>query len=403
MDEAINSNCANEAKSVGDENGLIEYTEGLLMDVRASINSNKFLSVPIAELSALGAGVSSLIPAFNTVAQTMTIATDGYYQIANAVAGDMPKIAKNGNIWGAMKTAAGGSKMMQLTEARPLSATIQTAEAFNPAVMMMAVALYSIEKDMKKIAETQKKILSFLEIENESQIEADVESLMKIAVNYKYNWDNELSVASSHKLVVDIKNRARKNMIAYQKKTANAISSKQLIVAQSKVNAVLSDLEKKFEYYRLSLYTFSFASLIEIMLSGNFKEEYMTEVKDEIKDLSDCYRKQFENGSLYLEKLGTVGVEANIVKGIGTAGKAVGKLIGSIPIVKEGSVDEFLQDKGAGLQKNAIGMERKAVKAFASVANPETGVFIEKMEEMIQIYNHTSQICFDSERIYLLA
>lgn len=403
MDEVMNSNCTNEAKSVSDENGLIEYTDGLLMDVRASIGSNKVLSVPIAELSALGAGVSSLIPAFNTVTQTMTIATDGYYQIANAVAGDVPKIAKNGNIWGAMKTAAGGSKMMQLTEVRPLSATIQAAEAFNPAIMMMAVALYSIERDMKKIAETQKQILSFLEIENESQIEADVESLMGIAANYKYNWDNERTVASSHNLVMGIKNRARKNMIAYQKKTANAISSKQLIVAQSKVNAALFDLEKKFKYYRLSLYTFSFASLMEIMLSGNFKEEYITEVKDEIKNLSDCYREQFENSSLYLEKLGNAGIEANVVKGIGAAGKAVGKLIGSIPIVKEGSADEFLQDKGAGLQKNAIGMERKAVKAFASVANPGTGVFVEKLEDMIQIYNHTSKICFDSERIYLLA
>ena len=50
--------------------------------------------------------------------------------------------------------------------------------------MMMAVALYSIEKDLKQIAETQQKILTFLEVENESQIEADVESLMGIVANY---------------------------------------------------------------------------------------------------------------------------------------------------------------------------------------------------------------------------
>ena len=118
--------------------------------------------------------------------------------------------------------------------------------------------------------------------------------------------------------------------------------------------------------------------------------------------MSDTYRSQFEKASLYLEKLGNAGVEANVVKGVGTAGKAVGKLIGSIPLVKEGSADEFLQDKGSHLQENAIGMEKKAVKAFAAVGNPETRVFVEKMEDMIQIYNHTSQICFDREKIYLL-
>ena len=217
------------------------------------------------------------------------------------------------------------------------------------------------------------------------------------------NWDNELSVTSSHKLVVDIQNRTQKNMIAYQKKVIYTVSSKQLIVVQSKVNSTFSGLEKKFMYYRLSLYTFSLASFMEIMLSGNFKEEYIAKVKDEIQALSDTYRAQFEKSSLYLEKLGNAGVEANVVKDIGTAGKAIGKLIGNIPLVKEGSADEFLKDKGNYLQENAMGMEREAVKEFAAVANPGTRVFVEKMEDMIQIYNHTSQICFDSEKIYLLA
>lgn len=403
MGEIVNMNGTNKLENVSDKNGLVELTEGLLMDARASIDGNKALSVPIAELSTLGAGVSSLIPAFNTVTQTTSFATDGLFRVANAAAGDTLKIAKNGNAWGAMKTATGGSKMVQLAESGPLSATTQTVAAFNPATMMMAAALYSIEKDLAEISETQKKILTFLEVENESQIEADVESLMGIVTNYKYNWDNELSVASGHKLVMDIQNRARKNMIVYQKKVNDTVSSKQHIVAQSKVNSTLSDLEKNFKYYRLSLYTFSLASLMEIMLSGNFKEEYIAKVKDEIMALSDTYLEQFEKGSLFLEKLGNAGVEANVVKGIGTASKTVGKLIGSIPLIKEGTVDEFLQDKGAHLHKNAIGMERKAVEAFAEVGNPGTGVFVEKMEDMIQIYNHTSQICFDSEKIYLLA
>lgn len=403
MGEVIRIKNANELEKVSGENELVELTVDLLTDVRTSTNNQKMLGVPIAELATLGAGVSSLIPAFNTVTQTSTIATGGLFRIANAAAGDTLKMAKNGNAWGAMKTATGGSKMVQLAETGPLSATTQSVAAFNPATMMMAVALYSIEKDIAEIAETQKKILTFLEVENESQIEADVETLMGIVTNYKYNWDNELSVSSSHQSIMDIQNRARKNMIAYQKRVNEVVSSKQFVVNQSKANSTLSDLEKKFKYYRLSLYTFSLASLMEIMLSGNFKEEYIAKIRDDIKTVSDTYRDQFGKASLYLEKLGAVGVEANIVKGIGTAGKAVGKFIGSIPLVKEGQVDEFLQDKGAHLKEKSVGMEKKVVKAFAVLANPGTGVLVEKMEDMIQIYNHTSQICFDNEKIYLLA
>ena len=62
-------------------------------------------------------------------------------------------------------------------------------------------------------------------------------------------------------------------MNGYQKKVHEVLSSKKLIVARNQVNSILKNLQKKFKYYRLSLYTFSMASLIEIMLSGNFKEE----------------------------------------------------------------------------------------------------------------------------------
>jgi len=403
MGEIVNINNSNEVEVVRTENDLIELTEGMLLDARATINSKKTLSVPIAELATLGAGVSSLVPALNTVTQTTTFATGGLYQLANAGVGDVLKVAKNGNFWGAFKTADGASKFAKLQAAGPLSATTTTAAAINPAIMIMAVALFSIEKELGNIAEMEKQILSFLEVEKESEIEADVETLMNIVTKYKLNWDNEHFVASNHKLVLDIQRTARKNMNAYQKKVNEVLKAKQFIIAQNKVNSTLADLEKNFKYYRLSLYTFSLASLMEIMLSGNFKEEYISGIKDEIREMSQTYRVLFGKCSVRLEKMGNSALEANVIKGLGTAGKAVGKFIGNIPLVKEGPIDEFLQDKGAYLKSNAIGMEKKSVGAFAAIGNPGTGVLIEKIQDMVQIYNHTSQICFDKEKIYLMA
>jgi hypothetical protein len=403
MGKIVNINNSNEFQAVRTENDLIELTEGMLLDARATINSKNTLSVPIAELSILGAGVSSLIPALNTITQTTTFTTEGLYHLANAGVGDVLKAAQNGNFWGAFKTADGASKLAKLKAAGPLSATTTTVAAINPAIMIMAVALFSIEKELGEIAEMERQILSFLEVEKESEIEADVETLMNIVTKYKLNWDNEHFVASNHKLVLDIQRTARKNMNAYQKKVNEVLKAKQFIVAQNKVNSTLADLEKKFKYYKLSLYTFSLASLMEIMLSGNFKEVYISGIKDEIREMSQTYRDLFGECSVRLEKMGNSALEANVVKGLGAAGKAVGKFIGNIPLVKKGPVDEFLQDKGAHLLSNAIGMEKKSVGAFAALGNPGTGMLVEKMQDMIQIYNHTSQICFDKEKIYLMA
>lgn len=403
MGDVVKMNTAGEVAPVDEEDALLEVTHGLLMDVRTTLDSKKTMSVPIAELATLGAGVSSLIPALNTVTQTITIAKDGLYTLANAGVGDVLKVAKNGNFWGAFKTADGASKFAQLQAAGPISATTQTVAAFNPATMMMAVALFSIEQELRKIEDMQKQIISFLEIEKESEIEADVESLMDIIKKYKDNWDNERFVSGNHNQVLTYQNRARKNMLTYQKKVTEIIGKKQFMVAQTNVKQIFANLEKKFKYYRLSLYIFSLSSLMEILLSGNFKESYIVGIQDELREMTETYRSLFDKSSLYLQKMGGLVLQANILKGVGTAGKAVGKFIGSIPLIKEGPVDEFLQDSGTYLKKNAIGMEKEVVYRFASISNPGIRVFMDKMDDMIQIYNHTKQICFDDKRIYLVA
>lgn len=114
------------------------------------------------------------------------------------------------------------------------------------------------------------------------------------------------------------------------------------------------------------------------------------------------YRDIYGKCSLYLEKLIGASLETNVLKGIGTTGKAVGKFIGSIPVVKEATVDEFLQENSLKLKKNTISMEKEVIESFAKISNPGTRVFLEKMDEMIRIYNHTTEICFDEKQIYLV-
>ena len=132
MEDVDKMNNTGEVVSVDGEEDWSEVTQGLLLDTRFALNNKKSMSVPIAELSALGAGVASLIPALNTVTTTTTLESDGLYRIANQAAGDVLKRAKNGNAWGSMRTATGGSKFVQLKEAGSLTVTSQTVAAINP-------------------------------------------------------------------------------------------------------------------------------------------------------------------------------------------------------------------------------------------------------------------------------
>lgn len=404
MSEIIDLNSALQKQPPAYENEeLVEIADGILMDSRASMENKPVMSMPIAQLATLGAGVASLLPVFRTVTQTTTVATDGLFRLANAYVGDTLKIAQNGNFWGAFKTAGGKSKFAQLQAVTTAPGTTTTVSAINPATIMMAVALFSIEQKLGNIADMEKQILSFLEVEKEAEIESDLETLSSIIVKYKFNWDNEHFIASNHKMVLDIQRTARKHMSSYQKKVADVLGSKKLVVSQTQVNSMLSDLLKKFKYYRLSLYTFSMASFVEIMLSGDFKEENILYAKTEIEKLATNYREIFGQCSVFLEKLSDSSLETALLKGLGTASNAVGKFIESIPVIKEGQVDEFLQDSGAQMKKNAVRIERKVVESFASISNPEVRVFVEKLDDMIRIYGHTTEICFDNKQIYLIA
>ena len=190
----IDNNCSiakSENLRLEEQCEIVAVSENMLAEVRASISGSNTLSMPIAEIVTLGAGVSSLFPSLRTVTQTMTSNTNGLYQLANQLNGDVLKSARDGTKWGSLKTAEGSSKLVKLQEVDSVTSTSKAVVAINPATLMMAVALFSIEQQLGKIEEMEKQIISFLEIEKESEIEADVESLTSIINKYKHNWDNE--------------------------------------------------------------------------------------------------------------------------------------------------------------------------------------------------------------------
>ena len=115
-----------------------------------------------------------------------------------------------------------------------------------------------------------------------------------------------------------------------------------------------------------------------------------------------AYRGLFIAASRKLERMTDTSIETNIAKTLGTAGKVAGKFLGSIPVVKEGPVDELLQEGGSQLRGHAVNTKRKVIGSFARLGDPNTGVFLERMRDMIQIYNHTSKIYFDADQIYLV-
>ncbi len=151
------------------------------------------------------------------------------------------------------------------------------------------------------------------------------------------------------------------------------------------------------------MYIYSFSSYIEVMMLGNFRTEYINQVKSKIEEYS-CEYSEIHSGCLQRLKKQTDGtVDRRILKGMGTATKAVGGFIGSIPKVKDGNVDEWLADKGANIQKQSESIGAEALNEFESIGDPGSSTFVESLAMLDRLHNGTSEIYIDMDNVYLVA
>lgn len=377
----------------------LEALSGLVLeDARDKLNKRTTMIVPKEDLSNFGTHIGMILPYINSL-EDSGANDEPLYRIINSRPQDNLKAYKGG--FAPYYQTGGKGSMAILSEAGSKSG--QMATSLNPATIMMAVALYSIEKQLEDISDTQREILSFLEVEKESEIEGNLETLMNILNKYKNNWNNQKYLSSNHKMVLDIQKESRTNIIGFKKKVNDIIESKQFLVASKNVDKTLRNLEKKFNYYKLSLYTFALSSFLEIMLSRNFNEDYILGIRNEIIKMSMDYRELFGKSSIKLENMSNSAIDTAIVKGLGNAGNKVGSIAKSL------SKPVFKKNKSAKENKNtrtkeiqSIDKEDKPVKAFALLSNPGTGVITDRMDDIIDIYNHSNSIYFDKDNFYLV-
>ena len=383
---------------VQEESGLNEIIQGILLDVETNINQVETVAIPLEELSSLGMTIGAILPAFRTITQTHSIKADGLYRVANAVAGDTLKAAKNGNFWGALKTANGASKFAQLQEIGSVAGTTTTVMPINIVAILMAVALHSVEKRLENIAEIERSILDFLETDKKAEIEGDLETLTEIIGQYKYNWDNDLFISNNHHTVLDIKRQARRNILFYQKRLSCIFSNPKVALRKTMVNKKVNELVKNYRYYRISLFTYSLSSLLEILLSGNFMESNISNSVLMIKEQSKQYHACYEKGNEYLNSLlMKYGIGNSIIE---TVGKTFVTIIN--------------QNNQTGLDSSALWNEnittnniqetvKNAITSFKAISDPHVDGLLGNMSDLISVFNHTKAICFDQNRVYLLS
>lgn len=372
---------------------IIEYSNYMLSDVRKN-DLNNCYSLTISKLAEVSPVATPVADTLKNIVSNKKNVTDKLYKISNLGSNDSLKVMKDGKTyWGAIKRGDGTSAMAKLKE-------VETGKvmALDPTIMMMSVALAGIEKELGEIKELNKKIFTFLEQEKESEIESDLEILNRSISDYKFNIGNIQYLDNNHKQVMDIKRTANKNMLFYKKQIKDDLTKEKILTTNSSMNSLVNYIEKKFKYYRLSLYIYSYATLMEILLLSNYQNEYLISKQDELNLLDKEYSKAFNAALNYVKKLSNKSLEGNVLSGLGSAGKVIGNLAEK---AKVKNVDMWLNEKGDNLKQSGQDIKNNFVNRFEEIKESNSKPFINQIEKMDIIYNKTKEIYFDNENIYL--
>ena len=373
---------------------LVEMNNYMLSDVRKESLSNNTYSLSLSKLSEISPITVSTANNIKTIMEQNPKTSGNLYRITNLGKNDSLKAMRDGKtFWGSIKKSDGSSTMAKLKEVNSNNVMV-----LDPTVMMMSVALAGIEQELGEIKELSKQIFSFLEHEKESEIESDLEILNRSISDFRFNLEDEKYLINNHKQVMDIKRTANKNMLFYKKEIKDDLSKDKLFTTNNSMNSIIEDIQKKFRYYRLSLYIYSFSTFMEILLLGNYKNDYLLSKKEELDELDNEYSEVFNNALEYVKKNANKSLEGNVLSGLGSAGKAIGNLAEKVKIK---NVDNWLNEKGDNLKQSGQNIKDEFATKFDDMRESNSRPFINQIEKVDCIYNKTKEIYFDKENIYL--
>lgn len=368
------------------------------------VKADKYVKIPLSEISAFGVAFSSLPESFRTIAQTIN--TGGGQQLYKAVfpsgvSGHLAEFKNGSGYLGTIMNSNGIVGQARLIPAGASAAKISTVVPYDPTMIFMAVALASVNHKLESIQETQQKIINFLAQSNEAQLRTDLQNLADVQNNYKYNCDNEKYVSSKLNLVQDIKREAKKNIDFYQVQIKEILDKKQIIHRNQDTKDKLKKIISKFQYYHLAVYLYSFSTFLEVMLLGNFNAEYLKNVVNDIKERAGDYQSLYDDCYEQIEKHANASIESKLVKGVSHFDKVTGEAVAKMPIISKTLIDETLIGASDLIDDFDAKKIDKILGQFNNQSSSGIEVFIENINTVNYLYNKPIQLIFDQDNIYL--
>lgn len=367
--------------------------------------------LPLASLNALGTAFTRLSDDARTITTTVTknIVADGPLFVGinpKGISGEYQRGAFgiNGNI---MRKNAQGKKVivdrMQFREAEPLfsTETTKTVMPLDPTLMIVAVALMTIEQKLDGIQRSVEEILQFLKQEKQSRQRGNLNMLAEIMDDLKINCQNDQFCTSRANQALSIKTQAYQDIDFYQNQIQAELQKQKSLHGSKNAQGVLDAVTYQFAEYQLACHIFAFSSFLDVMLRKNFDAEFIERETKKILEMAKRYEALYADCHERVSKYQRSAIETKLLDGIGIAAQGLGKAIGSVPVIKDGSLDETLISAGESIGRHNQEALKKKLANFELLESDRINPFADNLQRVSLLYNSQNAMLTDGENLYI--
>ena len=349
--------------------------EHALSEIKDTYLTSPLAKIPFTEIAALGGSFAGVVESM------VSPAAEGLYRCVfpKGLTGTLA-MAKDGS--GALGTIMNDGIVGQ-------ARWVPVEQSIAPACLkatLVAVAVLAVVKQVQDIKDGQKEIVGILERDKKSQLLADYDLLASYMDDYKYYWENEASLVVNLNQVKNIKRNAMKDVRSYTEQIESMISAKKNLLKMQSASQKIGQLLDRFVHYKLALHVFALSEYMEVMLSKNFQAEYLSKIAEEIREHALQFRNLYTASYDKIESLKKDAITAQAANRLADVSRSVGNLIGKIPVVKDGPVDEFL----IGVGDSISDAERKRLEKVLSFFMQYKDSGLIPVAEHIDLVNHLS-------------
>lgn len=364
-------------------------TELAPLEVKNEISVQTYSKIPLSRLTALGTGFEPVVSAIQQVTSHGQ-ATSGFYKVTIPKGTHLAQFKEKSGFLG---TAVGEHGIVGQAQLNPLLC--------DPTTLLAAAALANIDKKLDAIQEVQQEMLDFLAQKEKSALKADLNFLMDIQNNYKYNWNSEKYKAANHAKVLDIRQEAARQIDFYQEQIKKQLGKKALLHSDHDVQKMLEKVQGEFKEYQLALYIYGFAYFLEVVLQENYEKAYLSAIAKRIDEMAFQYREFYSLAYSQIENLSKSSLQAHLFGGLSAINKGAGTAIAKIPGINKSQIDETLIEAGEriGAYKNRRVQTtmQQLLERQSSCVRP----FIDNINAVNRLYNEPVTLIFNHDTLYL--